>query len=883
MQKKFNILMRGSVVLLLALSACTKETEKIIIEKQAPTNVLETFSKPAEDVCAKASCITIQKSSLGRIHLLLISGKTGGSAPQWYDVKPLVVSFDRAGSKVALLAQNYNSIYENIKTEDFIASFDILSEDDKEITFDWGRGLETLIVQSSYQIESPLLGLDDLKESSYRSMPITGLYVPKITYDSKNIEVVQISRVSTSVVKNEGKKTSIENREETLALNIQIRAYNLSSQFQKKLADKSRRVGFFVTKKSVKSRSEQNDAYITKWDIDPSRGPITVQITDTVQPEFLQAVKDGVLYWNIVFGREVIKVQAGIPDSEATPKDRTITLRWVDWIDAGAAYAIGQSDPMTGEVLRAQVFMPAAFTEVSPAGMVRMNGGSPVVGAVACDLTQKAQELQGLSVSATPAVRLRLAQSYVRSTVAHEMGHALGLRHNFAGSYSVKAKTPDVIAAAEAYLKDPNHPGLETSTSIMDYVAGLEETLMSAHILHSPLAYDKMAMEWAYSKDDKALDEKISGYCSDEDIALANSQGMAIYGCERFDAGNNPMWRKYLGLKYEKEEKVAALFALLLDRVYRDKGAKTLDEGLVEVQAKARASFAANMKFIRQALANVTVNGIASQPMLSRQSIKSGKYPSAKYIVDPIFMKERTANLQEMGGYAEMVNDLFRNGKGEIDLDGFEKQLGDLVASGAIEKGTTFNGTQYQFTEEEQKKIIKVFKEVVKTNKKALIADIGSMLPSWEEEVSTASGRVKVSNILPIGMVSEAEAAVLTDLVLDLVESSDDVKTIKLGRGLAYEVKVPVKSFTKDELKNLAPLLQSRTLGFSQDMNRSLVRATVASEINGVLREMDPLTDVTTWEVEKLKKLPMELLVKGMTDAAGFEWLTSQIDLYLAL
>jgi predicted Zn-dependent protease len=33
---------------------------------------------------------------------------------------------------------------------------------------------------------------------------------------------------------------------------------------------------------------------------------------------------------------------------------------------------------------------------------------------------------------------LRASQDYVREVVAHEVGHVLGLRHNFAGSVSAE-------------------------------------------------------------------------------------------------------------------------------------------------------------------------------------------------------------------------------------------------------------------------------------------------------------------------------------------------------------------------------------------------------------------------------------------------------------
>ena len=151
-------------------SACTPTKEKIILEKQAPQNMLESFTKA--ESCKQASCITLNKESLGRVFLLLASGKTSGATPQWYDLKPLVVTFERSGKKVALLGQNYNSIYNEIQTSNLIQTFNLISEDEKTLTFDWGEGLKSFVLQSSYDIDAVRGNNGDLTESSFPSLRV---------------------------------------------------------------------------------------------------------------------------------------------------------------------------------------------------------------------------------------------------------------------------------------------------------------------------------------------------------------------------------------------------------------------------------------------------------------------------------------------------------------------------------------------------------------------------------------------------------------------------------------------------------------------------------------------------------------------------------------
>ena len=89
--------------------------------------------------------------------------------------------------------------------------------------------------------------------------------------------------------------------------------------------------------------------------------------------------------------------------------------------------------------------------------------------------------------------------------LVHEVGHNLGLRHNFEGS--ADNANFDVIDEAVA-----------TATTTMDYVVGMTV----------PGSYDREAMRYGYG--DGALDTDYR-YCTDEDVEL-------IGPCARWDFGN---------------------------------------------------------------------------------------------------------------------------------------------------------------------------------------------------------------------------------------------------------------------------------------------------------------------------------------------------------
>ncbi len=879
--------------LALSLTACTNEFSTVTngaaetqvpAEKRAPETIADSFSLPNTDSCQKASCITIQKKSLGKIFLLLASGKTAGSTPQWYDLKPLVVSFEKSGARLALLGENYTSIYSEIKTVNLIQTFEVVSEDADTVTFDWGSGLKTFVLQSSYDVDDVRATQNGLTESAFDSLPVIDSFIRGIKFDDKNIELEQISKIRTDGIKSDGKKINFEVKEETLAMNIQIRAYDPGKNFQPKEADKQRRAGFFVTKISKPGMSTEVSNLITKWDLSDEKGPIVVRISSAVPADYVDAVAEGALYWNKVFGKDVIVVKKGV-DPQAGPEDRSIFIRWIPWLDSGAAYAIGQSDPLTGEVLRAQVFMPSVFTRVGTADMVDLNAGNPVaVGAVACDLGHVFTSLQEIAREATDSQRLRLAQDSVRSTVAHEMGHALGMRHNFAGSYSAKVSAHDIRETAKTYLKDPTHRGLETSTSIMDYVGGIDNILMAAKLKNSPLSYDKMAMDWAYAKNDNALNPKISLYCTDDDIALATSQGLQVYGCERFDLGNNPLLRKALDAQDERTNFVKVLFASILGRRYpAETPSEVKDLKLVILESARWAALNTNdLKFVSQAILEPTKNAAPAPVFMSLTALKTGQILQTKAGVDAAMAKERLRSLSEINGYPGLLNALWRNADGTIATHWLQDQIEELKNSPYFVSGKTLGGREYQLSAADQKDILAFFEGLVATNRKTLATGLATLLPKPEEKDAQAQ---VLTAYLPKDLVGEVEANSLFRLYLDLLDAKDGSFEAVIGSsvapGVTKTVTLPKRFLTEAERIQWGRLVSTRLLRFDVEMKKALVLQASVGVTNSVLTQIDPGLDITL--EEKPADVSDRLLKAGLLDANAAAWLKAEINTWMAL
>ena len=150
----------------------------------------------------------------------------------------------------------------------------------------------------------------------------------------------------------------------------------MDTDYSPRLADD--RVGYFLTMHQDYSNIYKEDAYtryINRWDLrkkDPKRRvsdpvkPIVYWIENTVPEDLRSAVREGILAWNSAFEKSgisnAIVVKQMPADAKWDPADvRYNTIRWI--FQPGSGYAVGPSraNPYTGELYDADIRISADF------------------------------------------------------------------------------------------------------------------------------------------------------------------------------------------------------------------------------------------------------------------------------------------------------------------------------------------------------------------------------------------------------------------------------------------------------------------------------------------------------------------------------------------
>ena len=251
-----------------------------------------------------------------------------------------------------------------------------------------------------------------------------------------------------------------------------------------------------------------------KADVGPPVEPIIYYVDHAVPEPIRSALVEGASWWNQAFEAAGYKdaFQVKILPEDADPMDiRFNVINWVHRQTRGWSYGMMVRDPRTGENLKGHVSI----------GSDRIRQDYLIALGLVGDYT-------GEPGDSAPMMEMALAR--IRQLSAHEVGHAIGLGHNYAASINNRASVMD--------YPPPTIKINDDSINLKDaYDTGIGE-------------WDKVAITYGYQDFPKDVDQKKalneileeafkSGlwYLADADARQGSAHPLAA----SWDSGANPI------------------------------------------------------------------------------------------------------------------------------------------------------------------------------------------------------------------------------------------------------------------------------------------------------------------------------------------------------
>lgn len=539
---------------LIALMVLTVSCKRVGFEYDTFEKPIDTFLESQEIM--DRPYLKIKNSAFSRDFFFYGSFIPVLSSTVGYSLRGRVIRFLKPYADRVIMVESPkgHSIANDKESMILLAEFPVVKADDDGVVIDFAKGMNSAFTMRNVHSQATIQKESGTAEQ-FKSISLSASFVKSIKEEENILSISQIAQWRN-------------NKSELISAEIRyfLQEYLPSLNFEKNNFSPNRWVQFFSTPPLVESPTTNQFAYITKWNLNK---PMVFYISSNTPKIYRQAIADGILFWNHIFGKNVIKVK-DLEEGISAPHPPLNIIQWVVWDNEASAYADMVIDHLTGEIMQAQIYLHSGWvsqssqrlrnqltellltdqkkipiTSIEEAPMPSMlSYEEPCIISLA-DFAELSELTSEISISdITDETITILTGDILRAVIAHEMGHVLGLRHNLAASTQGNISLSERQNILRTYLHTGDYsltPGTYFSTSIMDVFSAADDAIVGAQIreilnkedlLESQIPkiyqYDKQAIDYGY------FNQPMKGslaFCTDEDSER-------YLDCGRWDISN---------------------------------------------------------------------------------------------------------------------------------------------------------------------------------------------------------------------------------------------------------------------------------------------------------------------------------------------------------